>query len=968
LLFLHPYLLLGLAGIAIPVVIHLFNRRNAREVKWGAMRFLIDSLMSRRRSLLLEEMLLLATRCLLAGCAVLAMARPFVPAGSSFPWWLVLPLGLLGIVFFGMSFALGRYRRWQLLTWAACLLCLALSAGAILLEKRLSLNRFVGGAARDVALVIDGSSSMTLTVDGETNFNRALKEASRLVEEAPRGVAFSVIVAGAVPDPLVPAPVTDRKYVQTALEQAVPVHGVMRAPDALAAAAASLAQGAQAAKQIILIGDGQSVGWQTGDLESWRFLDEAFARLPAKPRVFVRTLELPQGIRNLTLKSVAFSRPVVGTDRDVRVDVTLANTGREAVTPAHVTLTAGGKERVDRSVGQMEPGTERVVSFLHRFDAPGAQVVEARVAADDELASDDTMRRVVQVMRALAVLVVDDGRAVRLFDRAGGYVALALMPSANALANVGKGRENSSTAERAGRAGSRFLMEPELISVSGLGLKRSLTGYAAAVLADVPSLPDEQAALLADFVRRGGSLLLVHGARAESAFYNGWRSAGEQVAPLPLGACVTASGGDGQPGVKIDPATFRHPALALFRESGDLADAVVECYRQAVETNETSGVVARMANGAVLMAEHALGKGRVAQLFVPLDRTAGNLVARQSFLPLIQEVAAYLAQPVVATLNLPPSRGAVVQLASPALTQMSGSGLRAEYFKRDNPKKVLLTRVDPTLDFSWGQHAPAEGLPRDHFAVRWSGSFVPQQSGDYTFYLWADDRLSLRVGTREIALEQYGEQKELRGTFKAGERYALTAFFNEDEGDAGLWVDLEGPGFPRARLPSGWLIPVQGDAGSWADAVDTQVLAPAGRTLYAKLRYGEDGLALRTDSPLMQGIYEVQVPAAAAGWLGHLAGENTAFPLCVTENPEESRLDALTADEQAIIARQADVTVARSFEDLQKALRGKTFGRELWRILALTLFVLLLAEPVLTRWIFVQRTKGEGNDGPDPVR
>jgi hypothetical protein len=141
--------------------------------------------------------------------------------------------------------------------------------------------------------------------------------------------------------------------------------------------------------------------------------------------------------------------------------------------------------------------------------------------------------------------------------------------------------------------------------------------------------------------------------------------------------------------------------------------------------------------------------------------------------------------------------------------------------------------------------------------------------------------------------------------------------------------------------------------------VDTQVAGRDGRTLYAKLRYGEDGLALRTDSPLMQGIYDVKVPAAAAGWLGHLAGENDSFPLCVTENPEESRLDALTADEQALIARQADVTVARSFEDLQKALRGKTFGRELWRIPALALFALLILEPALTRWIFVQRQTGE---------
>ena len=948
-LFLHPFLLLGLAGIAIPVIIHLFNRRNAREVPWGAMRFLLDSLMSRRRSLLMEEMLLLAARCLLAGCAVLAMARPFVPAGSSFPWWLVLPLGLLGIIFFGMSFALGRYRKWQLLAWLACLVCLALSAAAILLEKRLSLNRFVGGTARDIAIVIDGSSSMTLKVDGETNFNRALKEASRLIEEAPRGVAFSVIVAGAVPDPLVPAPVTDRKYVQTALEQAIPVQGVLQVPDALAAAAASLAQGSHITKQIILIGDGQAIGWQTGDLESWGCLKEAFARLPSVPRVFVRFLELPQGIRNLTVKNLVFSRPVVGTDRDVRIDVTLANTGREAVTPAHVTLSAGGKETVDRSVGQMEPGAERVVSFLHRFETPGAQVVEARVAADDEMASDDSMKRVIQIMRTLKVLVADDGRAVRLLDRPGGYVALGLMPSAKALQET-----HTREAEH-----PRFLMEPELTTVSGLGLKRSLTGYAVTVLADVPSLPEAQAAQIADFVRRGGSLLVVHGARADEAFYNGWLSAGEPVLPLPLGACQVVARERGEPGVKIDPGTFKHPALALFREAGDLTDAVVECYRKAVETNGAERVVARLQNGAAFMAERTLGKGRVVQLFVPLDRTAGNLVARQSFLPLIQEVTSYLAQPVIATLNIPPSRGAVVQLSSPALTQMSGNGLFAEYFKKGSFKNAIVTRVDPTLDMNWGEGSPARGVPRDYFVVRWSGSFVPKQSGAYTFYIWADDRMTLRIGSQEARVNEYGQTRELHGTFKAGERYPLTADYGEENGQAALWVEMEGPGFPRARLPSDCLVPVRGDEGSWAEAVDTQVQAPGGRTLYAKIRYGEQGLALRTDSPLMQGLYEVRVPAAAEGWLGHLSNGNETFPLCVMENPQESKLDALTADEQAIIARQADITVAHSFEDLQKALLGKTFGRELWRIPALILFALLILETVLTRWICIQRKTGE---------
>ena len=113
----------------------------------------------------------------------------------------------------------------------------------------------------------------------------------------------------------------------------------------------------------------------------------------------------------------------------------------------------------------------------------------------------------------------------------------------------------------------------------------------------------------------------------------------------------------------------------------------------------------------------------------------------------------------------------------------------------------------------------------------------------------------------------------------------------------------------------------------------------------------------------MQGLYDVRVPNAAAGWLGHLANTNDAFPMCVMENPEESKLDALTADEQAIIARQTDLTLAHSFEDLQKALVGKTFGRELWRMLALVLFALLVLETVLTRWICIQRKTEEALHG-----
>lgn len=949
-LFLYPFLLWGLLGISIPVLIHLFNRRNARNVEWGAMRFLLDSLMSRRRSLLLEELLLMATRCLLCGCAVLAMVRPFVPAGSTFPWWLILPLGMIGITLFGMFFVLERYRKWQVITGLLALLCLAACVASIVFEDHLSSTKFTSGSERDIALVIDGSSSMTLAVDGSSNFKRALDEARKLIEEVPRGAAFSVIVAGAVPDPLVPAPVTDRKYVLDALERAIPVHGVFQVPDALAAAAASLVDGQHITKQIVLIGDGQSIGWQTGDLQRWSALSTAFDTLPSRPRVFVRNLGLPGGIRNLTVKDVTFSRPVVGTDRDVRIDVTIANTGREAVTPRQISLNVGeSKELVNNAVGQLEPGAEQVISFMHRFTQAGAQVVRASVDADDEMASDDTMQRVIQIASTLSVLVVDDGRATALLERSGGFVALGLMPSIDGLTDIKKVDLRT----------HRYLIRPELISASKLALKQSFDGYAVIVLADLASLSDELAARVASFVKAGGNLFVINGARSSPPFYNGWKLRDAAVLPCTLGDLILPDAADGEHRIVIDTGTFQHPALAIFKEQGDLAETVVQCYRASELRENSDGVQvsARLNTGAPFLVEHPFGKGTVIQSLLPFDRSAGNLVMRHSFLPLIHELTSYLAQPVVAELNIPPSRGAVIRLASQSLTQMSGHGLLADYYKKKKDGQSTLTRVDPTLNFNWNEQAPAEGINRDHFSVQWQGSFVPEVSGRYKFFARADDRLSLRIGSLSIDIKE-GQQKEAEGDFQGGVHYPLKASFEEDSGVAYVMVEMEGPGIARAVLPEHLLVPVRGDSDSWSDAVDTQVQAPGDRKLFAKIRYGADGVSMRTDSPLMQGLYQVHVPAAAAQWLGHLAGSNDHFPLCVTENPEESRLDPLTPDEQAVIGRQADITQTESFDDLQRALRGKTFGRELWRIPAIGLLIFLIVECFLTRWIAVQRRTG----------
>src|SRR5437588_7989082 len=74
--FLNALMLLGLAGLAIPPIIHLLNRRRYEVVDWGAMQFLQVSEVTRRR-LLIEELLLMLLRMGLIAALVLAWAGPF---------------------------------------------------------------------------------------------------------------------------------------------------------------------------------------------------------------------------------------------------------------------------------------------------------------------------------------------------------------------------------------------------------------------------------------------------------------------------------------------------------------------------------------------------------------------------------------------------------------------------------------------------------------------------------------------------------------------------------------------------------------------------------------------------------------------------------------------------------------------------------------------------------------------------
>ena len=76
--FLHPFLLWGAALAAVPLIIHILNRRRHKPLAWGAMRFVLAAHKRTRRRVQLENWLLLFLRMAAVAALAFAIARPFI--------------------------------------------------------------------------------------------------------------------------------------------------------------------------------------------------------------------------------------------------------------------------------------------------------------------------------------------------------------------------------------------------------------------------------------------------------------------------------------------------------------------------------------------------------------------------------------------------------------------------------------------------------------------------------------------------------------------------------------------------------------------------------------------------------------------------------------------------------------------------------------------------------------------------
>ena len=643
--FTNVIMLAAMAAVAIPIVVHLLNRRRARVTDWGAMQFLLGSIAARNRRIMLEEILLMALRCLLVALLVLAVARPFVPKGARIPWAVVLPAFVGGVLCLAVAGAAWTHRRlrWGLLAAGAALLLIG--GGATAAEQLFQRSIWPQDAAgKDVAIVIDGSDSMRLKAEGVRNFDLALDEARQVIAACRPEDTVSVLIAGPVPREATSGQTSDFEAVGDVLRELRPVGGSFDSARALQAGAAALRSGHNRTKRIVLITDAQAVGWASDDAVRWRSQSRSLAGASGghSVQVVCRALELPRSVANAAIEEIRFSRRIVGPDRPVKITAVVRNAGSGDVEGGTLELDIEGlNEPLVQSMENLAEGSTWQGTFEHRFDRPGAHVVSARLRLDDDLASDNRALRVVDVIDRLPVLIVEGAPSARPADSGAAFTAVALSLRRPGAKPNGKNRSIES------------VVDARVVTTSNLS-KANLDDYRAVVLANVARLPDEEAERLAAYVQAGGGLLILPGHLAAPAFYNNWRTAtGEPVAPAAMSNERKAS---------VDPmalslASFTHAPLRRMIDSGDsdAGSAGVRSYWPLFAPEARPlGVRAALDNGDPLLVERSAGEGRVLMAALAFDGHDSNIPrVKTFFVPLVHELVMHLAAPAARSFNVP---------------------------------------------------------------------------------------------------------------------------------------------------------------------------------------------------------------------------------------------------------------------------------------------------------------------------
>ncbi|MHC4227457.1 MAG: PA14 domain-containing protein, partial [Planctomycetota bacterium] len=165
------------------------------------------------------------------------------------------------------------------------------------------------------------------------------------------------------------------------------------------------------------------------------------------------------------------------------------------------------------------------------------------------------------------------------------------------------------------------------------------------------------------------------------------------------------------------------------------------------------------------------------------------------------------------------------------MTAGLGGGVKGQYYNGMNFETLVLTRVDPQIDFNWGDPGgPDPSVGDDQFSARWTGEVEAAFTETYTFYTNSDDGLRLWIGGQQLVNNwtDHGPTED-KGTIDlvAGNTYSLQMEYYENGGGAVAELRWSSPRTPKQLIPQAALsLPIKAGAPKPANGAAGTSLAP----------------------------------------------------------------------------------------------------------------------------------------------
>ncbi len=590
--FVNPIMLIALSAVTLPIIVEWFSRRRHEVVTWGAMQFLQMETRQRRR-LRLEEIILLLLRMTAIALLVIAFARPW---GTSASW-----------------FRTGSQQN------------------------------------RDVVIVIDSSVSMQQVQNDHRLYDIALSHANQFLDRLQPGDTVALIDARDIIRPIVNVSTRDFDSVREQVLRLPDPTGSADIAGAIEAATTILSGTTNLVRDIVVITDGQSQGWKTGELNSWDRIEDTLQTPAVRPRVWITNVadRVNSEWSNFSLGPLQLSRSQTALGLDVRIS---ANVRGHGTGPAQRFNVALAIDDVPVPEQQQEvslaPGEEMQVAFDAVFDQAGPHLISIVCDVDDVLPADNRAEAVALASQAMPVLLVDGDPNIDS-SLSETYFAQAALSS---------------------EALSTIWIDAKTVPWTSIPID-SLSAFDCIVLANVPVLSDELADSLATYTKNGGGLLIALGDRTDPQNYNTQLFERVSLLPRPLKPFEAMPASQQSAPQQISGASLDGEWLETLQKqtSGGLLDAEFTNWWSLTEPDDVqnsassqspqssnpspelarrgvdSTVVSRLGNGAPLLVEHQFGGGQVLLMTSTLDADWNSLPAKPDYVTFLHEALFRLA-------------------------------------------------------------------------------------------------------------------------------------------------------------------------------------------------------------------------------------------------------------------------------------------------------------------------------------